>query len=468
LQAKIYGPLILAAFFLFSSCKDPAKLGKDLQPNDHPVDVFFTDTVQAKTSALLIDTNISSYNSGYIFAGVYQDPVFGIVSSEAYTQFKFRTENVNTQGAICDSVVMQLAYGFYYFDLFSASSGNLKNIPPFEVYTLPVPLPDNFQGKDVSLLSSGSPVQIDIGSVNFDAYPELGNANSYMKVYLKTSFGQSILDTNGTGISNSALLTYYNGIGIKSSTPGSPSALLAFNLYNTVPQSKITIYHHTVIAPGDTAWSTSVLEFNGTCKSASKYDFDRNSAVSPLSPVNLPGTSPPDLNQMAYIQGGSGIMTKITFPGLEEIKKRGNILINKAELFIPVEDIYVEKYHPPRLVLYQEGSNQILKDTATQADLFVQQDGLNALANTTPVIAPYLPAKKGYIFPITTYLQACMLGKKNFDLILSASPAGVIFGIDQTFSPVRSPAWNSFPTYRVVGGSNSQPVKLKIYYTVAK
>jgi hypothetical protein len=459
LQAKIYGPLILSALFLFS-CKDPAKLGKDLQPNDHPVDVFFTDTVQVKTSALLIDDSISSYNSGYIFAGVYQDPVFGKVSSEGYTQFKFKNENIDTQGAICDSVVLQLAYGFYFFDPFSASSGDMKNIPAINVYKLPTALTSKYYGKDAPLLAPSPPAldQIDIGSVNFDAHPVFGNVNSYMKVYLDSVFGQDILNFNGSGKTNAQLLGTYNGIALRSSST-SPSALLAFNLYGTTPQSKITIYYHVGAVS-----NTCELVFNGSSsKSASSYAFDRALAVSPLNA----GSFPQDLNQMAYIQGGSGIMTKITFPGLEEIREKGNILINKAELFIPVEDIYVEKYHPPRLVLYQEASNQILKDS-TQADLFVQQDGLSALANTTPVIAPYLPSKKGYTFPITTYLQACMLGKKNFDMILSASPAGVIFGIDQNYSPVRSPAWNSFPTYRVVGGSNSQPVKLKIYYTVAK
>jgi hypothetical protein len=188
-------------------------------------------------------------------------------------------------------------------------------------------------------------------------------------------------------------------------------------------------------------------------------------AVSPLN--TLSSAMPVDLNQMAYIQGGSGIGTKITFPGLEEIRKKGNILINKAELFIPVEDIYAEKYNPPRLVLYQEGFNKILQDS-NRADLFVQQDGLSALGNTTPAIAAYLTSTKGYTFAITSYLQAYMLGTKNFDMILSVSPGGIIFGVDQSSNILRSPSWNSFPTYRVVGGSSSKPVKLKIYYTVAK
>ncbi|MFL5729747.1 MAG: DUF4270 family protein [Cytophagaceae bacterium] len=467
MQAKIYGLPLLAALFLFS-CKDPAKLGKDLNPTDHPVNVFFTDTMQAKTAAVLIDDSIVTSNTRFLFAGVYEDPKFGKVTSEAYTQYRLKNENTSTAGGTCDSVVLELAYGYYTYDPYTACSGNFKNIPPFGVYKLGSAIPGtHIYGKSPAMALSSAD-RIDTNNTStFNINPIYGDLKGVLRIHLKNTFGQDILDFNGAGTTNATLLSNfnYNGIGLRSTDTTNPSALLAFDVARTAPQSRIIIYYKGA----DLLPNTCELFINTDCHRASKYTFTRGTGTGAITSLSSAPYSTVDLtlsNETVYIQGGSGIRTQISFPGVEEIRKKGNILINKAELFIPVEDIYAEKYNPPKLVLYQDSLGKIMKDT-NNADVFVQLDGLSVFNNTSPAIVFYNPAKKGYTFALTSYMQAVMLGKKKAKFILSASPAGVIF-YDAAFNAIPSPAWNSFPTYRVVGGSISQPVKLRIYYTVAK
>ena len=115
------GVLALVVAVLFS-CNDASVLGSNILPAENNLEVDFTDTISLISSTIKIDSTRvydpnPSLQPGRYITGRVEDPVFGIYSSNIYTQFELLTTNPDFSNAVLDSVVLLLAYdntgGFY-------------------------------------------------------------------------------------------------------------------------------------------------------------------------------------------------------------------------------------------------------------------------------------------------------------------------------------------------------------------
>ena len=105
LSAKKMGLVVISALFIFS-CQKKENIGIQLTSKANPAGVFFTDTIQLKTTVIL--KNDSLYTNSYLFTGTYHDPIFGDISAEGFTHLKLESENPVITYTSVDSVVMHL------------------------------------------------------------------------------------------------------------------------------------------------------------------------------------------------------------------------------------------------------------------------------------------------------------------------------------------------------------------------
>jgi hypothetical protein len=119
------------------------------------------------------------------------------------------------------------------------------------------------------------------------------------------------------------------------------------------------------------------------------------------------------LGNSAYMQEGIGLGTRIRFTGLEALRNKPGLAINRAELRVPVKPFTNVLFPNPGAVFAVEvdAGNRILQRTVTSIlyDRVVQADGANprgintealALLNSSASSQPY------YSLFITNYLQA--------------------------------------------------------------
>jgi hypothetical protein len=81
-------------------------------------------------------------------------------------------------------------------------------------------------------------------------------------------------------------------------------------------------------------------------------------------------------NPETYVQGGLGLMTRIRFDNFDEIRRQGNVAINRAELIVTPAPGSAPP--APRLMLYDvTGFGQILRAANVHWPLFSRKDLIN-------------------------------------------------------------------------------------------
>jgi hypothetical protein len=168
-------------------------------------------------------------------------------------------------------------------------------------------------------------------------------------------------------------------------------------------------------------------------------------------------------NPETYVQGGLGIMTRIRFDNFDEIRRQGNVAINRAELVVTALPGSTQSAQS-KLILYDAtGSGKILRSPSAYWPLFIG-GGINGALP----IATYTGGK--YTFDITSYINQILLGRYSNDgLFLSLPSTYTDLQIRNNQSPTVTPniSLEESVVGISIGGHNhpTAPVKLKIYYT---
>lgn len=142
----------------------------------------------------------------------------------------------------------------------------------------------------------------------------------------------------------------------------------------------------------------------------------------PLSPLVDPtkavSANAVTLNGTSYLQEGVGLGTRVTFKGLEKLMNTPGLLVNRAELRVPVKPFSNALFPNPTTIyaLEVDASNQVLQRTLNSlpTDRVVQADGTNQLGTGSPAMGRLLEASSTqpyYNLVITNYLQAYLTNK---------------------------------------------------------
>lgn len=287
------------------------------------------DTFTLYTSTFY-DDSVQTSGRFYGILGSCEDPVFGRVNSEIYTQFRLLYEGPTFDDPAqitIDSVVLAFVYEGMY-----GTPGNQT----VEVYEIggTEPLSDTVTYYTFStlpetgsnLVAPGSEVQyLDPDHVT---YIDTVLVDPQLRIQLDTNLGWQLINEayyNPTSFeSNDAFTDYFKGLKIKTNNGSQASGdggLFYFNLEDT--DSKLTIYYKSA---GETR--TFDLLINSSAPWFNHIDLNTSAAVQSV-------IDNPSLGQVQFYTQSCHSRALVKIPGLDNLPP--NVIVHSATLELPVQ-----------------------------------------------------------------------------------------------------------------------------------
>lgn len=391
----------LAASLFLLSCKKPEnEIGLELQPDEELISLNYTDTFTVEAFTVNEDS-LRSDELSLSLAGNYIDPALGAVSAGFYSHIRLSTNNVDfgdSKYVLIDSLVLSLVYeGAYY--------GNL-NPQEWEVYELSedMVVDSVYYTTTEKALYPQNLVKPGYGfqPVLPEDYiqTESDSLIPQLRLRLREELGERFAQLSGSTelANNTNFVSYFKGLYVRSATPD--AGVIRFDLLN--PSSKLTMYYRDVLN-GDTL--SFDFNINSDCARYNSYSFDYSGT--PYETVvdsPLPGTD------FCAIQAGSGLKTRIVFPGIRSLNENETRTINKAELILSVrEDLQGDFESQSQLFVLttnEEGETVSIPD---QFEGPVHVGGL------------YNDSEKEYRFNVSRFIQEVLNGTAASDTLFIVS-----------------------------------------------
>ncbi len=329
----------LLLLFVFTSCKkNESSSGKNILNPEDLLNSSQIDTFTLNTFSYAEDSLISD-NPAYAVLGSYNDPKFGSVNANFYTQLRLSGLNPNfgdITTITIDSVILGLEYSGYYGEF----SPQLV-----EVYELTESINVDSIYYSFSTKSVASSDLVDPSSNLFTPNPEgitvigADTVDSQLRIKLKNSLGTQLITEASSGgthfTSNENFLNYFKGLHVRvnnASQLSGKGGVFYFNLND--PLSKMTIYYTQ-----DGLEKTFDFLINSECADFNHVDIDNSGK--PVQNV----IENPTIGQVEYYSQAFKSRAVVKIPGLKNLPS--NAIIHKAELILPIQYQTAAKYMPP-------------------------------------------------------------------------------------------------------------------------
>ncbi len=414
-QSFLKSPLtIFVLIFLipFFACEQSKNIGFDLVKKE-TVRVIDSDTFSIKVSTVQGDIPITK-NAGVLLCGKYKDPEFGMVEASLFTQFapfndQISTTSVGDKPLVFDSVTVNFGYYSKYGVTNKLQKFHLHRISPNET------------------LSDGTDYTIN-SSTGYDATPlatiELMGDTIAKRGVLTYNLGKF---SNGQGLANE-LINFAQNSAFKSSILGSFKGLAlvpdnaddagVMGFYGDL-NSKIIIHYSQAQArtgKSDTVIKR-VVELYPTNAKYNRIQKDRqNTAVQDLTSV-FQSKDADLINGIAYLQAGLGLQTKIEFPTLKNLKKLGNVGINRADLILRPKVTSMDIYKAPEfLTLYETNASNNIQ-TRTDANGITANLTIIPERTNSPLVS-FETFEETYRVSMASQIQRILSGTTNNPALL--------------------------------------------------
>lgn len=416
----MFSALFFSGILFFSGCKKKENdLGLSVQPQGDQLTLDQGDTSTIVTYTTKGDSIRTDELNGSMVLGQMHDPELGVTSAEIYTQIRLESaiDFTNSIGGSLDSLVVDSAILYLVLDGYY---GKL-DAQNFEVYQLANAIysDSNYYSTSTVPLDSTNLVASGQGLIKPDledfAFVD-GNLTDkhILKIPLSINdFAWPIMNQSGTGVldgndASGQFVEWFKGICIRSTSTfnAGEGGLLYLDLIDAY--SKISLYYR------DTSGTVSQHD-------TISYDFHINSNCARFIHTSFDYTGTVVEQQLAdstlgqdefYSQSLGGVRSKVYFPNILDYYSDSNVIVNKAELIIPVEYFILDNYVPPtQLYLIRtadDGSNAFLPDFA---------DGGGGVVNYETMT---------YNFVITRYVNGLFSGQyQNLPLQIFQSGSGI-------------------------------------------
>ncbi|MGF1533215.1 MAG: DUF4270 family protein [Bernardetiaceae bacterium] len=417
--------------FSLSSCDTPQEIGLELQ-QDQLVQTYFTDTITIHTETILNDS-VRTDGTSTLLTGQVDDPLFGNYAAEGYFKVNMGTrDSLSFLGAgdvaTIDSVV--------FIWLLETTYGDTTQ--PFEWGIFPLLNPEEFQDSVTHCRFN----RFDVASTPLATvrYPDdLTDIRTFRMPLDPTLVSDNLKDGLLYNRDFKQVLESFR------IAPVGSEAQSVLGLNGT--RSRLVIYFSF---PEDTVSREATLFLNKRFNHAS-YQFSPGAPLQEL-PQQTPLPSS-QTNDRLYIQAGTGIAARITFPHLKRFLDEQRFRVHRAELrFTPQESSASAPFAPPSaLFFFRSRADGSVATSDTGRELFVPFEGnLNQalFVNYNTNGQNYNDAN------ITSYLQRLLDGvEANDGIILSAS------GNEASVNRLIVQDAQAF---------NASPLRLRLYYTVAQ
>lgn len=331
--------LMAVVTVMYSSCKEPELVGIEVLP-DEGYGVAWVDTFTLQVRTITDDSVITSNtNSSIHLLGEMNDPQFGSTRAEFYTQFRLPTASLTfLNGSVIDSVVLNLVYAGGYGDV-SKYAGTQR----FGVYRLEDVIYDTTTYySNVQRAYSTTPLaQVQVRPnlistflVGTDTIPTPPS----LRIKLDNAFGQEILtaDPIGTLAADTAFSKVFKGLAVVPENPGlaqGQGAILYLNLASGY--TRLEVYYT------DTSAKKLMFPINALSAAHSSISHEH-----PFTLTDILESTDAGRNE-AYVQSMAGLKMRVQMPHLRDLKQLGTVVINRAELLLPLASGDLSKYAPP-------------------------------------------------------------------------------------------------------------------------
>ncbi|MDB4534069.1 DUF4270 domain-containing protein [Vicingaceae bacterium] len=318
---------VLCTLTLLFSCKKDGELSPDFDNGN--LAISFVDTFSITTS---LTTEDSLRTDGLLLnmVGLYNDPIFGPVSSSFYTQVLLTGVDVDfglNSGEV-DSVVLTLEYAGLH--------GNTASQMAIDVYELNTDL--DFTTDYYSTSENGfnptplasmnfTPNLTDSVNIDFDTIQRV----PHLRVKLNKTFGDGILTASSSDLTDDASFkSFMKGFYIttnetvnSTSLNASEGSIAYFNMNSDL--STLTLYYD----------DTSSYSFTINPATEKYSHFEQNYSGTDVE-KHLTNDASRETSK-TYVSSMSGVKTKIELPTIQELGNGGPIVINKAEIVFNVD-----------------------------------------------------------------------------------------------------------------------------------
>ncbi len=263
----------------------------------------------------------------------------------------------------------------------------------------------------------------DIGSITFKPY--MGMIDT-LNVRLNQAIGQELFDLLKSGdqktTSNENFYNYFKGLAL---VPDDNNTTVT-RLTDTID---VKINYSYTGTDGTNKKGTKTLSIIDKAYQSTHIEYDRSeTAFKELTPENSIPTSTTE--GLTFIQGGTGVVAKLSFPSLKEFLLAEDISINKAELVIETVPTPISKLYP-----YADRASLFVADHRGVPVSFIG-DAYGSDIQVAPLIPGTQTGSNGkLVFNLIQYLQNVKLNESYSDtsLYLSTSMSQVLSTFNTTY-----------------------------------
>lgn len=378
--------LLIGLLFSCTSKNDGAfTIGDDFVKTE--TNVAILDTFTVRLSTFMLDSFPTS-GTGVGLFGNYTDPEMGIVKAKNYFQIGISGDYVADSRDKFDSLTVTMKYtGRYY--------GDTTKLQKINVYRLTQELRQG-ESKSFYNTTTFAHENTPIGSISIK--PEPLN-HKKLEIRMSDKWGQELFEkikSNSTDLDKEEdFLKYFKGFAIDSET--NDGAMLSIGMGDTL--FYMTVYSHRF--DNDLIATKHVFPFINSNLQFNHIESDRSGTPSALITSNSRNDVPAILTgDQSYSQGGTGIFTRIEFPGLGRLLEMNqNRFLRKAELILhPSYKSYEKIALPKQLFLYESDKNNTVLSPIS--------DNEGKPKESLPVIDDIYFEDTYYKFDITTFIAS--------------------------------------------------------------
>jgi hypothetical protein len=450
--------LLTAVILLLFSCDD--RFDINFLEEEQQLNTLYSDTFTISTDLIALDTVETTYAPQLLFGQVY-DAKFGTTRAESYANIVLRRDSIRFTDAtnlspVYDSVVLIGPVTYTHGDISQKQTVFVHEMANILDTAAAVTYKRQDRQAVSRLLGSGE-------------YPTAVKKDS-LRIRLSDEFGRALFAKGGEQElrKQEFFAQYFKGIRISSETNSQNAAVVGLNSSLT----KIALFYRKKVT--DTIASRVEFAVNSSSNPAYiKYynyiasDWSKTPILSRLRSGAPFSTA--QSNNEAYIQCGTGVVTRIRFPHLNKLAQGRRIKVNRAEFRLqPADEVFaIPNRVPPGQLIYamSDANGYMVRNAKNQinyvlaevlptsesydqrAQLVYNKDGRMYYGVNSN--SSYTPGTN-----LTTYVQNLIDGKSNdYGLIMRPAEREQVGKVDKLiFNDAQSKSGNR--------------IKLLIYYTV--
>jgi hypothetical protein len=410
LRTKVYViPIIFSGILFLSSCQksDSVSLSQD-----QLLAIAITDTINLETSTLLLDS-LPTAAQGLLLAGTITDRELGRIRAISYFQVAppGLSDLTLPDDAVFDSLSLKLTYsGYHYGDTTVQQTLSAHQLSSRLAITSS---PGYLEPEESNVFSSSATFYNrtmpefkpdPIASRIFKPRPASGDS---LLLKLPDPLGRDLFNmvrNNDSRINNTEeFLNYFKGIALQSDG----DAVIGYK-----DSAQVKMHYSYMGTDGLKKKNQIIFDLYDTNYQFNSFSADRsNTALRDLSLQNriIPASA---TDNKTYLQGGIGLVTKISIPYIAYLSGDDHVSINKAELHIQ-STTGSNKYLalPKELTLFVANANNVPQSILTDASGNPIVPGLNQQLSGIE--------KASYSASLTNYIGNYLKSYSNTSLLLS-------------------------------------------------